>query len=86
MRERQAHCLLGELNHNTRFTKTTTTTCIYQSYSQSLPYNKDWKKYLSETVRAAVLVGSNVLIVRFYFVDFSFPNYLTQCGAYVIDQ
>lgn len=83
MRERQAHCLLGELNHNTN--KTTTTTCIYQSYSQSLPYNKDWKKHLSERVRAVVLVGSNVLIVLFHFVDFSFFNYLTQCGAYVID-
>ena len=83
MRERQAHCLLGGLNHNTRLTKTTTT-CIYQSYSQSLPYNKDWKKYLSERVRAAALVGSNVLIVLFYFVDFSFPKYLNQCGAYVI--
>lgn len=82
MRERQAHCLLGELNHNTN---KTTTTCIYQSYSESLPYNKDWKKYLSERVRAAVLVGSNVLIVLFYVVDFSFRNYLTQCGAYVID-
>lgn len=84
MRERQAHCLLGELNHNTRLTKTTTT-CTYQGYSQSLPYNKDWKKYLSERVRAAVLVGSNVLIVLFYFVVFSFPNYLNQRGAYVID-
>ena len=68
-----------------RLTKTTTTTCIYQSYSQSLPYNKDWKKYLSARVRAAALVGSNVLIFLFYFVDLSFPNYLNQCGAYVID-
>ena len=62
-----------------------TTTCTYQSYSQSLPYNKDWKKYLSARVRAAALVGSNVLIFLFYFVDLSFPNYLNQCGAYVID-
>ena len=74
MRERQAHCLLGELNHNT-------TMSTYQSYSQSQPYNKNWKEYLPERVRAAVLVGSNVLIVLFYFVDFSFPNYLNQCGA-----
>ena len=85
VRERQAHCLLGELNPNAILTKTTTTTRIYQSYSQSQPYNKDWKKYLSERVRAAVLVGSNVLIVLFYFVVFSFPNYLNQRGAYVID-
>lgn len=32
-----------------------------------------------------MLVGSNVLIVLFYFVDFSLPNYLNQWGAYVID-
>ena len=32
-----------------------------------------------------MLVGSNVLIVLFYFVDFSLPNYLNQCGAYVFD-